>query len=104
MVVLEFEDGVNMDTVSIDIQQKISALQASWDDTVSSPYVLKMNPSMIPTLVAATSRDGADVQELSDFVTDELTGKLEGISGVAGRHGQRAPSHGRCTLCSIRRS
>ena len=84
MVVLEFEDGVNMDTVSIDIQQKISALQASWDDTVSSPYVLKMNPSMIPTLVAAISRDGADVQELSDFVTDELTGKLEGISGVAG--------------------
>lgn len=83
MVVLEFEDGVNMDTVSIDIQQKISALQASWDDTVSSPYVLKMNPSMIPTLVAAISRDGADVQELSDFVTDELTGKLEGISGVA---------------------
>lgn len=73
-----------MDTVSIDIQQKISALQASWDDTVSSPYVLKMNPSMIPTLVAAISRDGADVQELSDFVTDELTGKLEGISGVAG--------------------
>lgn len=84
MVVLEFEDGVNMDTVSIDIQQKISALQASWDDTVSSPYVLKMNPSMIPTMVAAISRDGADVQELSDFVTDELTGKLEGISGVAG--------------------
>ncbi len=83
MVVLEFEDGVNMDTVSIDIQQKISALQASWDDTVSSPYVLKMNPSMIPTMVAAISRDGADVQELSDFVTDELTGKLEGISGVA---------------------
>lgn len=83
MVVLEFEDGVNMDTVSIDIQQKISALQASWDDTVSSPYVLKMNPSMIPTMVAAISRDGADVQELSDFVTDELTNKLEGISGVA---------------------
>ena len=50
MVLLEFEDGVNMDTVSVDIQQKISALQASWDDTVSSPYVLKMNPSMIPTL------------------------------------------------------
>lgn len=83
MVVLEFEDGVNMDTVSIDIQQKISTLQSGWDDTVSSPYVLKMNPSMIPTMVAAISCDGADVQELSDFVTDELTGKLEGISGVA---------------------
>ena len=29
MVVLEFEDGVNMDTVSVDIQQKINILQRS---------------------------------------------------------------------------
>ena len=27
MVLLEFEDGVNMDTISVDIQQKISVLQ-----------------------------------------------------------------------------
>ena len=29
MVVLEFEDGVNMDTISVDIQQKISAASDS---------------------------------------------------------------------------
>lgn len=83
MVLLEFEDGVNMDTVSVDIQQKISVLQGSWEDTVSAPYVLKINPSMLPVMVAAVSREDMDVYELSDFVTDELSGKLEGVSGVA---------------------
>ena len=83
MVLLEFEDGVNMDTVSVDIQQKISILQGSWGDTVSAPYVLKINPSMLPVMVAAVSREGMDVYDLSDFVTDELSGKLEGVSGVA---------------------
>ena len=83
MVTLEFEDGVNMDTVSVDIQQKISVLQGSWEDTVSAPYVLKINPSMLPVMVAAVSREDMDVYELSDFVTDELSGKLEGVSGVA---------------------
>ena len=83
MVLLEFEDGVNMDTVSVDIQQKISVLQGSSEDTVSAPYVLKINPSMLPVMVAAVSREDMDVYELSDFVTDELSGKLEGVSGVA---------------------
>ena len=83
MVVLEFEDGVNMDTVSVDIQQKINMLQGSWDDGVGTPYVLKINPSMLPVQVAAVSYSGKDVTELSDFVENTLTQKLEGISGVA---------------------
>lgn len=83
MVMLEFEDGVNMDTISVDIQQKISVLEGQWSDMVGTPYVLKINPSMIPVMVAAVSREGNDVYALSDLLTDELTGKLEGVSGVA---------------------
>ena len=83
MVLLEFEDGVNMDTISVDIQQKISVLQGQWDDMVGTPYVLKINPSVLPVMVAAVSKEGMDVYDLSDLVTDELTNKLEGISGVA---------------------
>ena len=81
MVVLEFEDGVNMDTVSVDIQQKINMLEGNWDDGVGTPYVLKINPSMLPVQVAAVSYSGKDVTELSDFVENTLTQKLEGISG-----------------------
>ena len=83
MVVLEFEQGVNMDATGVDIQQKIAALQCSWDDSVGTPYVLKINPSMLPVEVAAVSREGMDVAELSEFVEKTLTGKMEGITGVA---------------------
>ena len=83
MVALEFEDGVNMDSISVDIQQKISALQGSWDDTVGTPYVLKINPSMLPVQVAAVGYQGKDVFEMSEFVEETLRDKLNGISGVA---------------------
>ena len=83
MVVLEFEDSVNMDSISVDIQQKISALQGSWGDTVGTPYVLKINPSMLPVQVAAIGYEGKGVYEMSEFVEDTLRDKLTGISGVA---------------------
>ncbi len=83
MVVLEFEDSVNMDSISVDIQQKISALQGSWDDTIGAPYVLKINPSMLPVQVAAIGYAGKDVHEMSEFVEQTLRDKLNGITGVA---------------------
>ena len=83
VVTLEFEDGVNMDTIGVDIQQKVAVLQGQWDDMVGTPYVLKINPSMLPVMVAAVAAEDMDVGELSDFVEDTLSGKLEGITGVA---------------------
>ena len=83
MVVLEFEQGVNMDSTGVDIQQKIAALQGGWEDSVGTPYVLKINPSMLPVEIAAVSREGMDVAELSEFVENTLAGKMEGITGVA---------------------
>ena len=46
MVMLEFEEDVNMDTIGVDIQQELTALSATWDAMVGAPYVLKINPSM----------------------------------------------------------
>ena len=83
MVVLEFEQGVDMDSTGVDIQQKITALQGSWDDSVGAPYVLKINPTMLPVEMAAVSSEDMDVAELSEFVESTLTNKLEGITGVA---------------------
>ena len=83
MVVMEFENGANMDSLGIDIQQQVTSVQGQWDDSVSSPYILKVNPSMIPVMVAAISSSELDVDQLSDFVEDELSAKLTGITGVA---------------------
>ncbi len=83
MLMLEFEEDVNLDTIGVDIQQSISTLQAGWDDMVGTPYVLKINPSMLPVMVAAVSMDGKDNVELTEFLDDALMNKLEGVAGIA---------------------
>ena len=83
MLMLEFEEDVNLDTIGVDIQQSLSSLSAGWDDMVGTPYVLKINPSLLPIAVAALSMDGMDTVELTEFLDEELMNKLEGIAGVA---------------------
>ena len=83
MVMLEFEEAVNMDTIGVDIQQQISSLSADWEDMVGTPYVLKINPSMLPVEVAAVAMEGLDTVQLTQFLNDTLMNKLEGIPGVA---------------------
>ncbi len=83
VVLLEFEDSVNMDTIGVDIQQSITALSAQWDDMVGSPYVLKINPDLLPVEVAAVAMDGKNTVELTEFLNTTLMPKLEGVTGVA---------------------
>ena len=83
MLILEFEESVNLDTVGVDIQQNVSTLSAQWDDMVSAPYVLKINPSMLPVMVAAVSMEGKDTVGLTEVLDEGLMNKLEGVPGVA---------------------
>ncbi len=83
MLMLEFEEDVDLDTIGVDIQQNISSLQAGWDDMVGAPYVLKINPSLLPVMVAAVSMDGKDNVQLTQFLDDALMNKLEGVAGIA---------------------
>ncbi len=83
LVILEFNNKVNMDTVSVDILQSTNLISYDWDDKVGSPTILKINPSMIPVNLSTVSREGMDNAELSSFVEDTLMNKLEGIDGVA---------------------
>ena len=82
-VMLEFEEAVNMDTIGVDIQQQIVTLSGSWGDMVGTPYVLKINPSMLPVEVAAVSMEGMDTIQLTELLNDKLMNALEGIPGVA---------------------
>ncbi len=83
ILMLEFEDSVNLDTVGVDIQQNIVSLSGQWDESIGSPYVLKINPSLLPVEIAAVSMEGMDTVELSDFVDETLIPKLDGVTGVA---------------------
>ena len=83
LVILEFNNNVNMDTISVDILQDINMISYGWDEKIGSPTIMKINPSMIPVSVDTVSMEGMDVEELSEFVDDTLMNKLEGINGVA---------------------
>ena len=83
MVILQFADGSNMDTVTIDIREKLNMLAGSWEDTVGTPVILKLNPDMLPVMVAAVDYEGEDIRALSRFAEDTLSPRLESIEGVA---------------------
>ena len=83
MMVLEFSTNANLEATTVDILQKISQLEGYWDDLVGTPLILKLNPDMLPVMVAAVEMEGMDTKALSRFMEETLQNRLEGISGVA---------------------
>lgn len=83
MVVLEFNSDTNMDTATIDMREKLDQVSGYFDDSVSSPMIMKLNPNMMPVMVAAVDLEGADTVELSDYVENNIAPSIEGIEGVA---------------------
>ncbi len=82
-IVLEFVEDADLDSITVDMLQKIDAIEGSWDDAIGTPNILKINPNMLPVMVAAVSMDGMDTVALSDFTQETLLPALEGTSGVA---------------------
>lgn len=83
VLIIEFEDGTNMDTATVDLRSSLDTISDNWPDGVGTPYLIKANPSMLPVAMTAVEYEGKDRNELSDYVSDELLNKLEGIDGVA---------------------
>ena len=83
MVTVEFAEDANMDSVTVDINSKLTQLSGAWDDAVGAPFTMKINPNMLPVAIVAISRDNSDIYEISEFTTETLENKLEGINGVA---------------------
>ena len=83
VLIIEFEDGTNMDTATVDLRSSLDTISDNWPDGVGTPYLIKANPSMLPVAMTAVEYKGKDRKELSDYVSDELLNKLEGIDGVA---------------------
>lgn len=52
MLVLEFEQSTNMDSAVVDILQKTQMLTGRWDDSIGTPSIIRINPNMIPVMVA----------------------------------------------------
>ncbi|MBK9669120.1 MAG: efflux RND transporter permease subunit [Thermomonas sp.] len=89
-VVLEFAWGTDMDQASLDVRDKMEALQFPLE--AEPPVLLRFNPSTQPIMRLALSPKGTDtgaveeirrLMELRRFADDDLKRKLEPVDGVA---------------------
>ncbi len=82
-VILEFEQTANMDSVTIEMRESLDQISGAWPDEVTSPMILKLNPDMMPVLVAAISADDEDALQVSQAVDDKVVPEVESVEGVA---------------------
>lgn len=83
IVTCEYEQNANMDSVVIEIQQQLDQLSANWDDDIGSPTIMKINPDMLPIMMAAVDVEGMSATEITDYVNAELIPSIESLEGVA---------------------
>ena len=83
IVTCEYEQDANMDSVVIEIQQKIEQVKASWSDGIGTPTIMQINPDMLPIMMTAVDMDGKSESEITDYVENELIPAIESTEGVA---------------------
>ncbi len=83
MCIIEFEDGTNMDSATVDLRSALDTLSDGWDDAIGTPYLIKANPNILPVAMYAVDYKDKDRRGISDFVSDKLMNRLEAIDGVA---------------------
>ena len=83
MVVLEFAQTADMDSITVDMREKLNQIEGTWSDSVGNPIIMKLNPDMMPVMVAALEGGDLSQSELTDLVENNILPELESIEGVA---------------------
>ena len=83
LVILEFAESANMDSATIEMRENLDQISSFWDDSVGKPVIIKMNPDMMPVMVAAVEVKDMKDTEVTDYVTNEIEPEIESIAGVA---------------------
>lgn len=83
MVMLEFNDDVNMDSVTIDIREKLDSISGYWSDSVGNPTIMKVNMDMMPVMVSALDVEGMSASEITTYANEKIIPQIESVEGVA---------------------
>ena len=88
IVMVEFNDGTNMDSVMIDLRSKLDNL--TFPEGVTKPTILQISPDMLPVMTVSVSVDipnETDQEQqfikATQYVSDELITRFSRIEGVA---------------------
>lgn len=83
IVMLEFNESTDMNTATIDMRESLDIISSQWDDAIGSPTIMKMNPDMMPIMVAALDFDDLDSIQVTEKAQNDIIPELESIEGVA---------------------
>lgn len=83
MVILEFAQSTDMNAVSLEIRENLDQIKSYWDDSIGSPIIMKLNPDMLPIMIAAVGNTGMTDAQVSEMTQNLVIPELESIEGVA---------------------
>ena len=83
MVILEFAQSADMNAASLEIRENLDQIKSYWDDSVGNPIIMKLNPDMLPIMIAAVGVEGMEHAEISAYVEEVIMPELESVEGVA---------------------
>lgn len=82
-VILEFAQSTDMNAVSLEIRENLDQIKSYWDDSVGSPIIMKLNPDMLPIMIAAVGNTEMTDAQVSEMTQSLVIPELESIEGVA---------------------
>lgn len=83
LVILEFAQSTDMNAVSLEIRENLDQIKSGWDEMIGNPIIMKLNPDMLPVMIAAIGVEGMDHAEISTYAQEVIMPELESIEGVA---------------------
>lgn len=83
MVILEFAQSADMNAVSLEIRENLDQIKSYWSDDIGNPIIMKLNPDMLPVMIAAVGGEGMTNAEVTDITQNTVMPDLESIEGVA---------------------
>lgn len=83
VIMLEFADDTNMDSAMVKLNTQLEAVKSSLPDTCGAPNIMEISMDMMASVYASVSKDGSDIYDISDFVTENITPEFERLDGVA---------------------
>ena len=81
MIMLEFQDGTNMDAAMVKVSSAVNQLELP--ETAGRPMIMELSMDMMATLMASVDYEGKDSIELSKFIDENVIPTLERQDGVA---------------------
>ena len=83
MVQLEFVDDTDLDSAMVKVSSALNTLEPYLPDDAGTPSIIEISTDMVASVYLAVSMEGMEMEELSQFVRDEITPQYEKQNGVA---------------------